>query len=130
MTTENDDKNTAMMDRFLDAALPKLTEAMGDQIGKMLDEKTSKILASHTKAMDQLKDSQRENEALKADLEKAKAAPTRAQAYDTSDDARLKDPRNVVLTRSQARDTPVYVDARRKAAEQGGVVVMVEDDAA
>lgn len=128
------EQNDKLMEQFIEKAAPRLLDALKDSVAKQIEESTRGLKESATRMLDEIKDTKR----AAAEKDDALAATTKLlAALDESDRKRaaenagldrfFKVAEPIRLTRTQARDTRAYREAKA-AAEKAGTRLEITDD--
>lgn len=125
----SEDKNTEMMNRFIEAATPKLLEALTDQVAELVESKIGGLVENSTKLLDEVKKAKAQPDTKLAELEKMIGELRSGQqtAADESKDKMFSTPAAIQLTREQARDPKLYRAAKEKATADGTTVEILAE---
>jgi hypothetical protein len=128
----DDNKNDAMMAKFIETATPKLLEALTGQVTELVEGKISGLVENSTRMLDQLKDAKREPDPKSEELMKMVEALQAERKTETDKAAGLDvlfaKPAALQLTREQARDPKTYRAAKAKAEAYGTTVQIIADE--
>jgi len=128
MSDDNDKRNDALMQQFIERAAPKLLEAMQEQIAAKVEEQLGGFKKHAEKLLDDVQDRKREREETQAKFEQCEQL-LKQNPGDTKPVHDALNPKAIQLTRTQARDPAVYRRAKAQAEATGTRVEIIADPA-